>query len=184
MIEAQADVALGEAIRPAAEAHRRVYGGGPSLIAYSAVLFALCLILSGIAGRVLFPIVGSWSGIISLMILMLGAVGAIIMYGRLHLRGFLKSLRKMGSPAVFPTRFRFDEQGIATRTDRVSHSVPWEAVQFIVRAPEHWLAQIDTTTLAIPVRAFATSEDERAFVELAKSRLREAALKRSVFDSQ
>ena len=44
MIEAQADIALGEAIRPAAEAHRRITRTGFVSLLVCATLFALIMV--------------------------------------------------------------------------------------------------------------------------------------------
>ena len=55
----------------------------------------------------------------------------------------------------------------------MSHSLPWSAVQLVVRVPDYWLLQVDTTTLAIPRRAFASADDEQAFVELVKTQISE-----------
>lgn len=184
MIEAQANIMLGEAIRPAAGAHRRVYGGGSLAVVAAACIFAFASLAAMLIAAWLAPYLGRWTGIISILGFIAGAMGAIAFYSRVHLSGFLKGLRKLGSPDVLRTRFRFDEQGVAVHTDRMSHSLPWTAVQFIVPAPDHWLLQVDTTTLAVPRRAFARSEDEQAFLELAGSHLSPAALEHSVLDSQ
>lgn len=184
MIEAQADVVLGEAIRPAAEAHRRVYKGGWLPILLASLIFAAASIIGTFLAVPLAPALGQWSQIFSILGFIVGAVLAITFYSRVQLGGFLKGLRKIGSPSSLTTHFRFDETGIAIDTQRVSHCVPWTAVQLFLAAPKHWLLQVDTTTFAIPRRAFAKPEDEQAFVELAKSRLGEAARERSVFENQ
>ena len=184
MIEAEADVDLGEAIRPAAEAHRQVYRGGFVPIILASLIFATVSVVAMILAAAVTPYLGQWSGIVSMLGFVAGAILAIGFYSRVHLRGFLSGLRKLGSPDSFPTRFRFDESGIEVDTDRVSHRVPWTAVQLFLPAPKHWLLQADTTTLAIPRRAFASAQDEQAFVELAKSRLSEEARQRSVFENQ
>ena len=184
MIEAQADVVLGEAIRPAAEAHRHVYSGGWIPLLVAALIFAAASIAGMMLAAPLMPALGEWSGILSILGFIIGAILAIRFYSSVQLGGFLKGLRKLGSPAVLSTHFRFDDAGIAIHTDRLSHNLPWTAVQLFLRSPKHWLLQADTITLAIPRRAFATSDDEQAFVKLAKSCLTEAARDRSVFENQ
>ncbi len=184
MIEAQADVVLGEAIRPAAEAYRRVYSGGwlPAIIA--ALIFATVSVAGTFLAVPLERTFGQWSGIFSILGFILGAVLAISFYNRVQLGGFLKGLRRLGSPDFLSTRFRFDETGLEIDTDRVSYRLPWTAVQLFLPSSKHWLLQADTTTFAIPRRAFARPEDEQAFVELAKNCLTEAARNRSVFENQ
>ena len=182
MIEAKADVALGEAIRPAVEAHRHVYKGGFVPIILASLIFATVSVVGMILAAVVTPVLGQWSGIASMLGFVVGAMLAIGFYSRVHLRGFLKGLRRLGSPDSFPTRFRFDETGIEVDTDRVSHRVPWTAVQLFLPAAQHWLVQADTTTLAIPRRAFTTAQDEQAFVELAKNSLSEPARQSSLFE--
>ena len=184
MIEAEAEVALGEAIRPAAEAQRHVYKGGVVPIILASLIFASCSIVGMTLAAAATPVLGQWSALVSLLGFVIGAVLAIGFYSRAHLNGFLKGLRKLGSPDTFPTRFRFDEGGIEVDTDRVSHRVSWTAVHLFLPSSKHWLVQADTTTLAIPRRAFATAQDEQAFVDLAKNSLTEPARNRSVFANQ
>ncbi len=184
MIEAEADVVLGEAIRPAAEAHRHVYSGGWVTIIVAATIFGAGSILGMILAAAVTPLLGQWSVVVSILGFVIGAVVAMGFYSRVNVAGFLKGLRKLGSPDSIATRFQFDEAGIIIDTDRVSHRVPWTAVQLFLPSPEHWLLQADLTTLAIPRRLFATPEAEQAFVDLAKSRLSEDTRKRSVFENQ
>jgi hypothetical protein len=184
MIEAQADIALGEAIRPAAEAHRRITRVGFGSLLAAATLFAVITVAGTFLAAWLHRYVGAGADFLSLLAFVAAAVAAVALYSRLALSGFLKGLKQIGSPDVFPTRFRFDDQRIAVDTDRASHSLPWDAVQFVLASREHWLLQADTTTLAIPRRAFSSSTDEQAFVILAKKRLTEGALLRSEFESQ
>ena len=184
MIEAEADIALGEAIRPAVEAYRRVYSGGWVAVIVASLIFAAVSIAGTFLAVPLERNFGQWSGIFSILGFILGAVLAISFYNRVQLGGFLKGLRRLGSPDFLATRFRFDETGLEIDTDRVSYRLPWSAVLLFLPAPKHWLLQADTTTFAIPRRAFAKPEDEKAFVELAKSRLSEAARERSVFENQ
>ena len=187
MIEGQADVALGEAIRPAADAHARVYSGGIRLVLLPALALAGGIVLSTLVARVLTFIsmrLESYVPILWLAGGILGLVAALKILSRQHLRGFLGALRKMGSPEVFPTRFRFDETGISVDSERLSHRAPWACVLFIIPSPDHWLVQADTTTLAIPRRAFADSEAEAAFLELAAERLAPDAKRRSVLARQ
>ena len=185
MIEAQADVKLGEAIRPAGLAQRHIYGGGWVAIVAAAMLFAAIIVavslLAGLLAGFLGPLI---SNLISFLGLVVGGVAAVALYGKLHVRGFLDALRKAGTPSVVPVRFRFDEQGVAVETDRLSHNVPWSAVLFLMPSSEHWLLQVDTITLAVPRRAFTGKSGEKTFVELAKASLTEAARDRSVFENQ
>ena len=127
---------------------------------------------------------GAAADFISLLAFVAAAVAAIALYSRLALTGFLKGLKRIGSPDVLPTRFCFDDERIAIETTRVSYSLPWDSVQFVLASRQHWLVQADTTTFAIPRRAFSSSADEQAFVILAKSRLSRDAIARSEFDSQ
>lgn len=184
MIEAQADIALGEAIRPAVEAHRRIAGAGLVSMVISATLFAVITVVGTFLAAWLSRYLGRGANIVSFLAFVAAAVIGVAVYGRLALNGFMSGLKRIGSPDVLTTRFRFDDQHIAIRTDRVSHSLPWGAVQFILASREHWLVQADTTTFAIPKRAFSSALDEQAFVMLAKKRLSESALGRSEFDSQ
>lgn len=184
MIEAQADIRLGEGIRPSGEAHRHFYRGGPGILIVSAVIFALFITAGGLGASALYPAIGRWADIVSILLVVVGAIVAMAVYSRFHMRGILGALRRIGSPAVCRVRYQFDDHGISTFSERVSHSAPWESVLFMLRSSQHWLAQIDTTTIVIPFRAFGTAAEEQAFVALAKSRLSEDASSRSVFESQ
>lgn len=184
MIEAQADIALGEAIRPAAEAHRRITRAGFASLLISATLFAVIMVAGTFLAAWLSRYLGAGADLVSLLAFVAAAMVALGVYSRLALAGFLKGLKQIGSPDVLPTRFRFDDQRISIDTSGVSHSVPWKAVQLVLASPQHWLVQADTTTFAIPRRAFSSSADEQAFVTLAKKRLGDDVLGRSEFDSQ
>lgn len=183
MIEASADVVLGEAIRPAAEAQSRVYGGGIGIILLCALTFGTVAALGPWVGLWLNFAIGGWGDLVAILFLIGAGIGAVAMYARLHQREFLKSLRKIGSPGILRTRFCFDEHRIAIDTDRISYRVPWSSILLVASTPTHWLLQVDTTTLAIPKRAFASPSDEQAFVELAKTSISEAARGRSDFEN-
>jgi hypothetical protein len=186
-VEASADMLLGEAFDPAAMAHARIYRGG----FVSALIFALAFgvgisagTFAGVAIAVWDPVLGDWATIV------LGLAGAVLgfmlglrLYSRRHLRGILASLSKMGSPPLFPTRFRFEDEAIHVDSERVSHRVAWSAVLFVAPSREHWLVQADTLTLAVPRRAFADAAAEQALLDLAEASLSEEARSRSVFKS-
>lgn len=184
MIEADADVALGEAVRPAGEAQRRVYGGGPLNILVCAVVFALFITIGGLGSSALYPAIGRSADLLWLLSLMIGGMVAVSLYARLHMRGFLRALRKLGSPATSHSHFRFDNAGIAIETGRISYRSPWSAVLLVAHSPTHWMIQVDMTTFAIPRRAFAQPSDEQAFVELLTNSISEGARKRSAFENQ
>lgn len=139
MIEAETDIVLGEAIRPAAEAHRHICNGSWIPLLIASLIFAAASVVGMMLAAPLMPALGQWSGIVSILGFIVGAVLAIGFYSRVQPVGFLKGLRKLGSPATLSTHFRFDEAGIAIDTDRVSHSLPWTAVQLFLPALKHWL---------------------------------------------
>jgi hypothetical protein len=184
-VEARADIELGEAFRPAALAHAKIYRGefGGTLI--FGLIFAAGIVGGTTAGTVLgswFPQLRDWAtSILGLAGMVAGLFVGLRLYSRRHLAGFLDGLRKMGSPATFPTRFVFDDQGIRTENDRLSHHAAWPAVLLIIPSPDHWLVQVDTMTIAIPRRAFADAVAEQAFLALAKNCMSDEARARSVF---
>jgi hypothetical protein len=184
MIEAQADIALGEAIRPSALAHSKVYKGGPELVFLPALAFAGALIASTIIGMLLPLVSLRLQGFSSLLWIaggLFGVTAALRILQRQHLRGYLNGLRRLGSPERFPTQFRFDKAGIAVDNSRHRYQVPWSSVLFVVPAPDHWLVQVDTLTLAVPRRAFADGRAEQGFLDLATAHLSSEAKARSVF---
>jgi hypothetical protein len=188
IVEASADVALGEAIRPAAEASARVYRGELAGTFILALPFVGGIIAGSMAGMVVswqFPQWGSWpTSVLSLLGMTLGLYFGLRLYSRRHLTGFLAGLRRMGSPELFATRFRFDEQAIAIDNDRLSHRIAWPAVLFIVSSKDHWLVQVDTLTIAVPRRAFADATAEQGFLALALECMTDESRGRSVFKTQ
>jgi hypothetical protein len=187
VLEAQADVKLGEAFKPAAEAQARVYRGEIAGTVALAVPFVGGIVAgtaAGMAVSVWYPQWGSWpTSILSVAGMTIGLMVGLRAYVQRHSRGFLAALRRMGSPPVFPTRFRFGPEGIETVNDRVSHRVAWPAVQFVVPSRDHWLVQVDTLTIAVPRRAFVDPAAEQAFLDLAEASISEEARSRSVFKS-
>ncbi len=187
-VEASADVALGEAIRPAADAHARIYRGEIAGTFILALPFVGGIIAGSMAGMVVswqFPQWGSWpTSMLSLLGMTLGLYFGLRLYSRRHLDGFLAGLRRMGSPELFPTRFRFDDQAIAIDNDRLSHRIAWPAIHFIVPGKDHWLVQVDTLTIAVPRRAFADHAAEQAFLDLARECMTDDARGRSIFKTQ
>jgi hypothetical protein len=187
IVEAQADVKLGEAFKPAAEAQARVYRGeiaGTVALALPFVGGIVAGSLAGMAVSLWYPQWGSWpTSILSLAGMTIGLFLGLRAYSRRHMSGFLAELRKMGSPPLFPTRFRFGPEAIEIENERVSHRIAWQAVLFVAPAREHWLIQADTLTLAIPRRAFADQAAEQAFLGLAEARIPDEARARSVFKS-
>jgi len=184
MIEAEADTILGEAIRPAGEAQRRIYGGAPLNILACAIVFALFIAIGSVGSAALYPALGRTADLLSLLFLMIGGIVAVSLYARLHMRGFLRALRKLGTPERSRSHFRFDDAGLSIENGRIFYRVPWSVVLLVAPTRTHWLIQVDTTTFAIPRRAFANSMDEQAFVELARNSISEAARNRSAFENQ
>jgi hypothetical protein len=183
MIEAQADVVLGESMKPAVLAHHKVYHGGVRMILLPALALAAGLIAASILARLLALVSLRLEGFGSLLWIagaILGFMAAVRILPRGHLQGFLNGLRKMGTPPAFATRFRFDGAGLSIDSDRLSWRAPWTSVLFIIPAPDHWLVQIDTTTMAIPRRAFADEAAEQGFLDLAAANPTPEAKARSV----
>ena len=186
-IEASADIELGEAFKPAAAAHARIYRGEFKGTMWLALLFVAGIILGSAAGMAVsarFPQWGDWpTSILSIAGMTAGLILGLRAYSRQHLGGFLAALRKMGSPPVFPTKFRLTPEAVETVNERVSHRIAWDAVLFIAPGRDHWLVQADTLTLAIPRRAFADPEAEQAFFDVVHARISAEARSRSVFKS-
>ena len=187
VVEAQAEVKLGEAIKPAAEAQARVYRGeiaGTVALALPFVGGIVAGTAAGMAVSAWYPQWGSWpTSILSIAGMTIGLFVGLRAYAHQHSRGFLAALCRMGSPPLFATRFRFGPEGIETVNERVSHRIAWPAVLFVVPSRDHWLVQADTLTIAIPRRAFADPAAEQAFLELAEASISEEARSRSVFKS-
>ena len=184
MIDIQADVQLGEAIRPAALAQSRVYQTDTRAILLPALALAGAIILASLFGMLLPLLSLNLQPLVSLLWIagaFLGLLAALRVFSAQHLRGFLAGLRGMGTPAVFHTRFQVDSDGIAIASQRSSWRSPWESVLFVIPAPEHWLVQVDTTTLAFPRRIFVDERQEQAFLDFAAEHLTAEAKARSVF---
>jgi hypothetical protein len=186
-IEGRADVKLGESYRPAAEAHDRIYRAGLASTILLALPFVGGIILgtaAGMAVSAFYPQWGSWpTSILSLAGMVVGLATGLRLYSRRQLTGFLDGLRKIGSPPLFPTQFRFGPDGIETVNSRVSHRIAWAAVLFVAPSRDHWLLQADALTLAVPRRAFTDATAEQAFLELVQASISDEARSRSVFKS-
>lgn len=186
-LEASADIELGEAFKPAAAAHARIYRGEFKGTMWLALLFVAGIILGSAAGMAVsarFPQWGDWpTSFLSIAGMTAGLVLGLRAYSRQHLGGFLAALRKMGSPPVLPTKFRLTPEAIETVNERVSHRIAWDAVLFVAPGPDHWLVQADTLTLAVPRRAFADPKAEEAFLDFVQARISDEARTRSVFKS-
>ena len=187
VVEAQADVKLGEAFKPAAEAQSRVYRGEIAGTLALAVPFVGGIVAGSLAGgfvSVWYPQWGSWpTSILSVAGMTIGLVFGLRAYSKRHMSGFLAALRTMGSPPLFPTRFRFGPNGIEAESERIAYRISWAAVLFVAPSRDHWLVQADTLTLAIPRRAFADPAAEQAFLNLAQASISDGARNRSVFKS-
>ena len=181
MIDIEADIPLGEAIRPSALAQSRVYKTDVRAILIPALVLAGAIILSTILGRLLAMLSLNLESVSSLLWIiggLLGLIAALRIFARNHMRGFVKGLRHLGAPAVFHTKFHFDDKGIAIASQRSSWQAPWTSVLFVIPAPDHWLVQVDTTTLAFPRRIFAAGQ-EQVFLDLAAEGLTPEAKARS-----
>lgn len=186
MVEAQADIGLGEAIEPASLAHSKVYRGDARMV-ISPVLGFLGVVVAASLISTFLPLISlRLQGLDTILWTAGGVLGIIvalrILY-RQRIRDFLGGLKRMGSPETFPTRFRFTEQQIQIDNDRVSYRIAWPSVLFMMPGKEHWLMQVDTTTFAVPYRAFS-GDAEQQFLAIASNALSGAARRRSVLARQ
>ena len=182
MLEARADVMLGEAIEPAAVAYRRlapshwISGIWPGLgfLAGWVLLIAINYLLLQI---------GWYSGLTSFFVGAICLVGGMLLgfqlAARQHRLAFLASLRRYGSPEVFPTRFSIEPDSLRIDSDRLGLRIAWPAVLFLARGEEHWLVQADSMTIAIPRRAFANASEETTFVQAILERVNPEVRERS-----
>ena len=186
MVGAQADIGLGEAIEPATLAHSRVYRGDARMVISPVLGFLGIVVIASLISAVMPLISLRLQGLDTILWTaggLLGIIVALRLLYRNRLRDFLGGLRKMGSPEIFPTRFQFTEQGFTIDNDRISYRVPWSAVLFMMPGKQHWLIQVDTTTFAVPYRAFS-GNGEQQFLALAARHISEIAKQRSVFARQ
>src|SRR5690349_6259328 len=104
MVEAQADIRLGEAIEPATVAHAKVYRGDARLFISPVLAFvgivALALLVSMFLPLISLRLSGFDNAIWTASGL-LGVVVALRILYRQRVRDFLKALQRLGSPAVF-----------------------------------------------------------------------------------
>lgn len=181
MIDIEADIPLGEAIRPSGLAQSRVYKADARAILLPALVLAAAIILSSLLGMLLPLLSLNLQPIASLLWIaggFLGLFAALRIFSAQHMRGFLAGLRRMGSPTQFQTKFHFDDKGMAIASQRSSWQAPWTSVLFVIPTPDHWLVQVDTITLAFPRRIFAEGQ-EQAFLDLAERGLTPEAKARS-----
>jgi hypothetical protein len=195
MAEVSVEIGLGEGSRAASPAHLRLSGGAKRVLAPAMagliVGFVAAPMLGSIAAWLIARFAGGaaferiagtyWNAVTLLQIV--GAVVGWEMGEKLGLaqgfRRFLAAVAERGAPAAFPTRFRLADDGFHIDNGRLAHVAAWAAVLEVFEGPQHWLVQIDTVTVALPKRAFATREAERAFLRELASRMTPGARARS-----
>ncbi|MBB3990131.1 YcxB family protein [Croceicoccus naphthovorans] len=83
---------------------------------------------------------------------------------REHRRRFLGALYESGMPGRVEARFTVSDEAFIVDNGRMEYRVRWDAVAAIVSGPTCWMVQVDLQTFTIPKKAFASKDDERAFV--------------------
>lgn len=182
MLEAHVDVALGEAIKPAAAAHNRLAPAHWISGIWPGLGFAAGVILAWAVNYGLFR-AGLGSELANtavwLICVIFGLLVGFQFAARRHLAAFLASLRRLGSPPTFLTRLRIDDEGLSADNNRLSIRASWPAIHFLVKTDDHWVAQADSMTIVIPRRAFAEPAAETAFIRAILERISPEARRRS-----
>jgi hypothetical protein len=143
------------------------------------ILYADARLLGGALG--LRPGPGYW-GVVTLVQIGAAVFGweiGVQVGQRRHYQRYLGALAARGTPRRLLTRFAIAEDGLRVESDRASHLARWPTVLEIGGAETHWLIQTDTLTMALPKRAFASPDDERAFVAELLAHMTPAARERS-----
>jgi hypothetical protein len=100
-------------------------------------------------------------------------------FGKQHLDRFLRGLAAWGAPKTLATTFTVEPDGFGVESDRGTMLARWHSIIEIWCVPSHWLIQADCLTLAVPRRAFVSTEEERGFVTKLAGHLTDEAQRRS-----
>src|SRR5688500_18706179 len=109
------------------------------------------------------------------MVLAVGRQAAI----RRQAAKFLAGVKARGTPDTVRFTYTIEPEGLAVASERISHRLAWHAIQEVIRAPEHWLLQVDTITIILPRRAFTDERAERRFLHTILDRIGPDARERS-----
>ena len=99
---------------------------------------------------------------------------------RRHATKFLAGIKARGTPETLRFTYTIEPEALVVASDRIVHRLAWQAILEVIRAPEHWLLQVDTLTIVVPRRAFADEDAEREFLRTVLERITPEARERSV----
>lgn len=190
---ASAEIRAGEAFPLLPIAQARMVGSQRFMAGYQLAGILAGMLVSGILAQLLpWPL--DWLGIeadwgdqwlvsVAVFIQLLGTVtGFAIGWNaavRRHAKKFLAGVKARGTPETIAFDYAIGPDGLEVSSDRISHRLAWHAIQEVMRAPDHWLLQVDTITIIMPRRAFADEEVERRFLRAILERITPQARERS-----
>ena len=188
-----AEIRTGEAFEVIPVAQARMVGGQKFMAVYQFVGLFAGMVLSSILAQLLpfilrpFGTEADWGDqwLVSLAIF-LELLGTVLGYAigwnlavRRHAKKFLAGVKARGSPEALTFTYAIEPDGLAVSSERIAHRLPWAAILELIRAPEHWVVQVDTLSVILPRRAFADEAAERAFIGAVLDRMAPEARDRS-----
>jgi hypothetical protein len=188
-----AEIRAGEAVPIIGIAQARIVGSQAFVVVYQFLGLLGGMLLSGLVAGLLpwlLYLVGieagwddQWLVSVAVLIQLIGAVmGFAIGFNaaaRRHAAKFLAAVKARGTPDTLRFTYTIEPDALLVASDRISHRLTWHAILEVMRAPEHWLFQVDTLTIILPRRAFDDEQAERDFVRTVLERITPEARERS-----
>jgi hypothetical protein len=193
-MQATAEIRAGEAFPLIPIAQARMVGSQRFMLAFQFAGLFTGMVLSSFLAQMLpfilrpFGIEGDWGDqwLVSTAIF-IELLGTVMGYAigwnlatKRHARKFLAGIKKRGTPQMATFAYSLEPEAFVVSNQRLEHRVSWPALQEVIRAPEHWLLQVDTITIVLPRSAFEDEAAERRFLGDILDRMTPEARERSV----
>ncbi len=123
---------------------------------------------------------GSWlATIISVEFAFFGLAVGVVVIQRLAGPSLRKALAKRGIAYEQSLTFRLTSEAIVYDLGDLTMTARWRCVTDLYQTRKYWVFLVQSSTMVLPRRFFATPEAERDFIIEATSRMTEAACARS-----
>jgi hypothetical protein len=192
-MQATAEIRAGETFPVIPIAQARMVGSQGFMLGYQFAGILVGMVSSSVLAQMLpsilrpFGIVADWGdqwlvSLASLITLTGTVMGYAIGFNRaakLHAKKFLAGIMARGTPEVATFTYTIEPEALVVSNQRLTHRVSWPALQEVIRAPEHWLLQVDTITIVLPRTTFGDEAAERGFLAAVLERMASEARERS-----
>jgi hypothetical protein len=174
------DMELGESVRAAPIAFQAIAGSWRKILIPAAFGMAIALVLAPTVGAAILMLVffamgpeaagrmpSHYEPFFVTLEIAAGLIGWKVGENRglkRNYQRFFDGLRERGAPETVPTRFSISKTGLRATSERGSFVASWTSILEVFATESHWLVQSDSFTMALPRRAFASPNTERAFI--------------------